>query len=215
MATNVCLFLSLSLSLYFFSCRCSICEEQLTGWYFEKAGDLYCRKDYYHKYGERCHHCQNVMSGPVMVAGGEVKFHPECFQCVACSCIIGDDESYAYVEQSQLYCNPCFQRRSSPDDESAVRFKKDQASTGNCQSSSSSPVQVIEIPPLSRGRQRRIRFTLRDNSTGCDCTHSSRRNSKININLFNSSDTCLKTGQSTLPSWSLICMVTKLLYCPI
>ena len=92
-----------------FFCRCNICAELLTGWYFEKGGLVYCRKDYYQKYGERCRNCCNVMSGPVMVVGGsEIKFHPECFKCSNCSAIIGDDESYACLKECELYCKICF-----------------------------------------------------------------------------------------------------------
>ena len=169
----------------------------MSGWYFENNAELYCRKDYYHKYGERCRHCHNVMSGPVMVVGGDIKFHPECFKCDFCCSIIGDDESYAFMEQTKLYCNQCFHKRTIEANENNlqtfVRFQKKLSNDEN------SVQEVIEIPPLSNGRQRRIRFALRDyhcnNSLNCGCNHSNRRNSKININLFNLNDTSVKTGQ--------------------
>ncbi|KAH8289760.1 hypothetical protein KR054_010473 [Drosophila jambulina] len=91
--------------------RCSVCEGHLHNWYFEREGLLYCREDYYGRFGDACQQCTAVITGPVMVAG-EHKFHPECFCCAACGSFIGEGESYALVERSKLYCGPCYGKRS-------------------------------------------------------------------------------------------------------
>lgn len=83
-------------------CRCSACDAALSSWYFEKDGLLFCKDDYWAKYGEACQDCGQVITGPVMVAGDH-KFHPECFRCTSCSSFIGDGDSYALVERSKLY----------------------------------------------------------------------------------------------------------------
>lgn len=165
--------------------RCSVCRELLTGWYLEKNGVLFCRKDYYNNYGERCQYCANYMSGPVMVVGGEIKFHPECFKCESCHSIIGDDESYAYVDRSKLYCNLCFQKRTkdvSTHLDASVRFQKKQ--------SQEDTVQVIEIPPRSNGRQRRIILAVSDyqscgNLSNCIGNCFPRKKIKINFTTAN------------------------------
>jgi len=91
--------------------RCSVCEGHLHNWYFEREGLLYCREDYYGRFGDACQQCTAVITGPVMVAG-EHKFHPECFCCTACGSFIGEGESYALVERSKLYCGQCYGKRS-------------------------------------------------------------------------------------------------------
>ncbi|XP_017086985.2 LIM domain kinase 1 isoform X1 [Drosophila bipectinata] len=91
--------------------RCSVCEGHLHNWYFEREGLLYCREDYYGRFGDACQQCTAVITGPVMVAG-EHKFHPECFCCAACGSFIGEGESYALVERSKLYCGQCYGKRS-------------------------------------------------------------------------------------------------------
>ncbi|EGW07114.1 LIM domain kinase 2 [Cricetulus griseus] len=48
--------------------RCSECQESLTNWYYEKDGKLYCHKDYWAKFGEFCHGCSLLMTGPAMVS---------------------------------------------------------------------------------------------------------------------------------------------------
>lgn len=50
-----------------FPSRCSECQDPLTNWYYEKDGKLYCHKDYWGKFGESCHGCSLLMTGPVMV----------------------------------------------------------------------------------------------------------------------------------------------------
>ncbi|CAG2058229.1 unnamed protein product [Timema podura] len=82
--------------------RCSACDAALSNWYFEKDGLLFCKDDYWAKYGESCQDCGHIITGPVMVAGDH-KFHPECFCCTSCGNFIGDGESYALVERSKLY----------------------------------------------------------------------------------------------------------------
>uniref|UniRef100_A0A8C1SL07 non-specific serine/threonine protein kinase n=1 Tax=Cyprinus carpio TaxID=7962 RepID=A0A8C1SL07_CYPCA len=101
-------------SLYdplFHSCssRCSVCFDLLTNWYFEKEGKLYCHKHYCEKFGELCHGCSLLMTGPAMVAG-DYKYHPECFVCLCCRVVIEDRDTYALVERTKLYCGKCYKQ---------------------------------------------------------------------------------------------------------
>ncbi|XP_015251469.1 PREDICTED: LIM domain kinase 1 [Cyprinodon variegatus] len=88
--------------------RCRDCDCILSRWYYEKEGDLYCKKHYWSRFGEHCHGCkENVSTGLVMVAG-EQKYHPECFTCMSCEMVIGDGDTYMLIERSRLYCGQCF-----------------------------------------------------------------------------------------------------------
>lgn len=89
--------------------RCSVCDNHLHNWYFEKDGLLFCRDDYYQRFGEACQQCSDVISGPVMVAGDH-KFHPECFCCTVCNTFIGYGEAFALLERSKLYCDGCYKQ---------------------------------------------------------------------------------------------------------
>ncbi|XP_077377672.1 LIM domain kinase 2 isoform X1 [Festucalex cinctus] len=89
--------------------QCSVCCDHLTNWYYEKDGKLYCRKHYWENFGELCHGCALLMTGPAMVAG-EHKYHPECFVCLGCKVVIEDGHTYALVERSKLYCGKCYKQ---------------------------------------------------------------------------------------------------------
>ncbi|NXU38152.1 LIMK1 kinase, partial [Drymodes brunneopygia] len=83
--------------------RCCECGASLSHQYYEKDGRLYCKKDYWARFGELCHGCsEQITKGLVMVAG-EQKYHPECFSCLNCRAFIGDGDTYALVERSKLY----------------------------------------------------------------------------------------------------------------
>uniref|UniRef100_A0A2I3GC95 LIM domain kinase 1 n=1 Tax=Nomascus leucogenys TaxID=61853 RepID=A0A2I3GC95_NOMLE len=90
------------------SCRCCDCSASLSHQYYEKDGQLFCKKDYWARYGESCHGCsEQITKGLVMVAG-ELKYHPECFICLTCGTFIGDGDTYTLVEHSKLYCGHCY-----------------------------------------------------------------------------------------------------------
>uniref|UniRef100_A0AAR2ILF0 LIM domain kinase 1 n=1 Tax=Pygocentrus nattereri TaxID=42514 RepID=A0AAR2ILF0_PYGNA len=84
------------------------CSASLSHWYYEKDGRLYCKKDYWAKFGELCHGCSEPITTGLIMVAGEQKYHPECFTCLNCRTFIGDGDTYALVERSKLYCGNCY-----------------------------------------------------------------------------------------------------------
>ncbi|XP_062554211.1 LIM domain kinase 1 isoform X2 [Armigeres subalbatus] len=146
--------------------RCSVCDSHLSSWYFEKEGLLFCRDDYWTKYGECCQQCGQIISGPVMVAGDH-KFHPECFCCDSCKVFIGDREAYALVERSKLFCGQCYKKRTNNTTkverqilDSAVTHETDGSSKKTPHS-----IRLVEIP-WSNARKDGIRLSADDHLFG-------------------------------------------------
>ncbi|XP_036132650.1 LIM domain kinase 2 isoform X1 [Molossus molossus] len=125
--------------------RCSECQESLTNWYYEKDGKLYCHKDYWRKFGEFCHGCSLLMTGPVMVAG-EFKYHPECFACMSCKVIIEDGDAYALVQHTTLYCGKCH-------NEVVLAPMFERLSTESVQDQLPYSVTHISMPATTEGRR--------------------------------------------------------------
>uniref|UniRef100_A0A8C7ST56 LIM domain kinase 1 n=1 Tax=Oncorhynchus mykiss TaxID=8022 RepID=A0A8C7ST56_ONCMY len=88
----------------------SSCSASLSHWYYEKEGRLFCKKDYWAKFGELCHGCNDPITTGLIMVAGEQKYHPECFTCLNCRAFIGDGDTYALVERSKLYCGLCYYR---------------------------------------------------------------------------------------------------------
>ncbi|XP_056613482.1 LIM domain kinase 1a isoform X2 [Triplophysa dalaica] len=87
---------------------CCECGASLSHWYYEKDGRLFCKKDYWAKFGELCHGCSEPITTGLIMVAGEQKYHPECFTCLNCQAFIGDGDTYALVERSKLYCGHCY-----------------------------------------------------------------------------------------------------------
>ncbi|KAK2828221.1 hypothetical protein Q5P01_019255 [Channa striata] len=88
--------------------RCCECGCILSRWYYERDGQLYCKKHYWARYGEHCHGCKDTISTGLIMVAGDQKYHPECFTCMSCEMVIGDGDTYTLVERSKLYCGTCF-----------------------------------------------------------------------------------------------------------
>uniref|UniRef100_A0A8C2I2P9 LIM domain kinase 2 n=1 Tax=Cyprinus carpio TaxID=7962 RepID=A0A8C2I2P9_CYPCA len=41
---------------------------------------------------------------------GDYKYHPECFVCLSCRVVIEDQDTYALVERTKLYCGKCYKQ---------------------------------------------------------------------------------------------------------
>ncbi|XP_055621389.1 LIM domain kinase 1 isoform X2 [Toxorhynchites rutilus septentrionalis] len=146
--------------------RCSVCDTHLSSWYFEKEGLLFCKNDYWAKYGECCQQCAQVISGPVMVAGDH-KFHPECFCCDSCKIFIGDGEAYALVERSKLFCGNCYKQQMH-DTGKAASDSTDRVTpctTENTQKKIPHSIRLVEIP-WTGSKKDGIRLAVDENLCG-------------------------------------------------
>ncbi|XP_047463418.1 LIM domain kinase 1-like [Mugil cephalus] len=90
--------------------RCSECGCILSHWYYERDGQLYCKKHYWSRYGEHCHGCKETIATGLIMVAGDQKYHPECFTCLSCEMVIGDGDTYTLIERSKLYCGHCFRQ---------------------------------------------------------------------------------------------------------
>ncbi|XP_015927696.1 LIM domain kinase 1 isoform X2 [Parasteatoda tepidariorum] len=127
--------------------RCTMCQNPVVGTFFEKDGLVYCQKDYWNEFGEKCHDCKQFISGPVMVAGDH-KFHPECFTCDNCNSYIGDGESFALVERSRLYCASCYKKQMTPLSQK-LPFSSEPHS-----------IKLVEIPAHSEASNRKVKISV-------------------------------------------------------
>uniref|UniRef100_A0A7N8XF10 LIM domain kinase 1 n=1 Tax=Mastacembelus armatus TaxID=205130 RepID=A0A7N8XF10_9TELE len=100
--------LFISVGPWEYNIRCCECSCILYRWYYEREGQLYCKKHYWARYGEHCHGCKETIATGLVMVAGEPKYHPECFTCTSCQMIIGEGDTYTLVERSKLYCGHCF-----------------------------------------------------------------------------------------------------------
>uniref|UniRef100_A0A672P1A4 LIM domain kinase 2 n=1 Tax=Sinocyclocheilus grahami TaxID=75366 RepID=A0A672P1A4_SINGR len=46
----------------------------------------------------------------IFMVAGDYKYHPECFVCLSCKVVIEDQDTYALVERTKLYCGKCYKQ---------------------------------------------------------------------------------------------------------
>ncbi|GAA6219833.1 LIM domain kinase 1-like [Lates japonicus] len=122
--------------------RCCECGCILSHWYYEREGQLYCKKHYWARYGEHCHGCRETIATGLIMVAGEQKYHPECFTCMNCDMFIGDGDTYTLVEHTKLYCGHCFRQGVVSAARSASPLTK-----------SPHMVALVELPPHAVGRR--------------------------------------------------------------
>lgn len=101
-----------------------------------------------------------------MIAGDH-KFHPECFCCKICHVCIGDGDSYALIDRSQLYCGQCYRRQMPSSQVHVQEYPDDEALTIKKPPHS---IRLVEIPWQSSNKGG-IRLSVDEND--CDNTQFS------------------------------------------
>ncbi|XP_063693257.1 LIM/homeobox protein Lhx3-like isoform X2 [Bolinopsis microptera] len=85
--------------------KCHDCLAQLTDKCFSRGDFVYCKDDFYKRYGTKCAKCEKVIppSQVVRRAGGHV-FHMDCFVCIICSRTLNTGDEFYFVDDNQLVC---------------------------------------------------------------------------------------------------------------
>uniref|UniRef100_A0A1A8HUD7 LIM domain kinase 1 n=1 Tax=Nothobranchius kuhntae TaxID=321403 RepID=A0A1A8HUD7_NOTKU len=121
--------------------RCCECGCILSHWYYEREGQLFCKKHYWSRFGEHCHGCKEAITTGLVMIAGEQKYHPECFICMSCEMVIGDGDTCMLIERSRLYCGHCFCQGVVPAVKSATLAKRPHM------------VALVSLPPVAAGQR--------------------------------------------------------------
>lgn len=90
--------------------KCHDCGQQLTDKCFSRGDYVYCKDDFYKRYGTKCSGCDEGIP-PTQVnnlqvvrkAGGHV-FHMECFTCIICQRTLNTGDEFYFVDDNKLVC---------------------------------------------------------------------------------------------------------------
>uniref|UniRef100_A0A0N4Z0L2 Homeobox domain-containing protein n=1 Tax=Parastrongyloides trichosuri TaxID=131310 RepID=A0A0N4Z0L2_PARTI len=86
--------------------RCSQCNITLIEKCFVKNNELYCKEDFFSKYGTKCIRCNMaIFPSSVIRKASNLVYHVECFSCVICKKeLTTGDEFYLIPSDGQLVC---------------------------------------------------------------------------------------------------------------
>uniref|UniRef100_A0A0N5BNH5 Homeobox domain-containing protein n=1 Tax=Strongyloides papillosus TaxID=174720 RepID=A0A0N5BNH5_STREA len=86
--------------------RCSECNITLNEKCFVKNNNLFCKNDFFSKFGTKCIRCNSpIFPSSVIRKASNLVYHLECFSCVICKKELSTgDEFYLIPSDGQLVC---------------------------------------------------------------------------------------------------------------
>ncbi|XP_076348009.1 LIM/homeobox protein Lhx1-like [Tachypleus tridentatus] len=85
--------------------RCCECESNLTEKCFSRDGKLYCRNDFFRRFGTKCAGCCQGISPTDLVRRARNKvFHLKCFVCTVCRKQLSTGEQLYILDEKCFIC---------------------------------------------------------------------------------------------------------------
>lgn len=91
--------------------RCADCSSSLNDKCYTFEGKLYCRQDFWHRFGPKCSACQESIKSSELVQrlkGGNLLFHLSCFSCRDCKRQLQAGEQLHLLDDKRLLCERDF-----------------------------------------------------------------------------------------------------------
>ncbi|KAL4623333.1 LIM/homeobox protein Lhx3 isoform X1 [Arapaima gigas] len=85
--------------------RCHDCRAQLADRCFTRGDGVYCKEDFFKRFGTKCAACQQgVAPSQVVRRAQDFVYHLHCFACVVCKRQLATGDQYYLMEDSRLVC---------------------------------------------------------------------------------------------------------------
>ncbi|XP_059405072.1 LIM/homeobox protein Lhx1-like [Carassius carassius] len=93
--------------------QCCDCKCNLTDRCFSREGRLYCKSDFFRRYGTKCGGCAQGISPSDLVRKARSKvFHLNCFTCVMCNKQLSTGEELYILDEYKFVCKEDYMNNS-------------------------------------------------------------------------------------------------------
>ncbi|CAD7086128.1 unnamed protein product [Hermetia illucens] len=90
--------------------QCSECHAQLNDKCFARNGQLFCKNDFFKRYGTKCSACDlGIPPTQVVRRAQDNVYHLECFSCAMCSRQLNTGDEFYLMEDRKLVCKPDYE----------------------------------------------------------------------------------------------------------
>ncbi|XP_059618064.1 LIM/homeobox protein Lhx3 isoform X1 [Phlebotomus argentipes] len=90
--------------------QCSECHAQLNERCFAKNGQLFCKDDFFKRYGTKCSSCDLGIPPTQVVRRVHANvYHMQCFACVICARQLNTGDEFYLMEDRKLLCKPDYE----------------------------------------------------------------------------------------------------------
>jgi len=129
--------------------RCFDCHINLTDKCFSREGKLFCRDDFFRRFGTKCSGCGHGISPQDLVRKARDKvFHLKCFTCLVCRKQLSTGEELYVLDENRFICKEDYiSGKSLPD--AVIHGGEDEDEDEEF--STSTEVITTALPPLALG----------------------------------------------------------------
>ncbi|XP_073695594.1 LIM/homeobox protein Lhx1b [Garra rufa] len=97
--------------------QCCDCKCNLTDRCFSREGRLYCKNDFFRRYGTKCGGCAQGISPSDLVRKARSKvFHLNCFTCIMCNKQLSTGEELYILDEYKFVCKEDYMNNSTGKD---------------------------------------------------------------------------------------------------
>ncbi|XP_021340793.1 LIM/homeobox protein Lhx3-like isoform X2 [Mizuhopecten yessoensis] len=90
--------------------QCSDCHSQLSDKCFSKGEKVYCKDDFFRRFGTKCAGCEKGIPPTEVVRRAQDNvYHLECFACLMCSRQLNTGDEFYLMEDRKLVCKPDYE----------------------------------------------------------------------------------------------------------
>ena len=84
---------------------CAVCAQPLREKCFVKNNEVFCREDFFRKYGTKCSGCgEGIAPSSVVRRAQDNVYHVDCFMCVLCNRKLDTGDEFYLMEDKKLLC---------------------------------------------------------------------------------------------------------------
>ncbi|KAK1801464.1 hypothetical protein P4O66_022729 [Electrophorus voltai] len=102
--------------------KCADCQALLADKCFSRAGNVYCKEDFFKRFGTKCAWCQQgIPPSQVVRKAQDFVYHLHCFSCVMCSRQLATGDQFYLMEDGRLVCKTDYEtaKQNGGDDSEA------------------------------------------------------------------------------------------------
>ncbi|OXB84286.1 UNVERIFIED_CONTAM: hypothetical protein H355_007169, partial [Colinus virginianus] len=100
--------------------KCADCQMQLAERCFARAGSVYCKEDFFKRFGTKCTACQQgIPPTQVVRKAQDFVYHLHCFACIICSRQLATGDEFYLMEDGRLVCKEDYETAKQNDDSEA------------------------------------------------------------------------------------------------
>ncbi|XP_055009809.1 LIM/homeobox protein Lhx3 isoform X1 [Boleophthalmus pectinirostris] len=102
--------------------KCSDCQAQLADKCFSRGESVYCKDDFFKRFGTKCAACQQgIPPTQVVRRAQDFVYHLHCFACIVCKRQLATGDEYYLMEDSRLVCKADYETAKQREADSTAK----------------------------------------------------------------------------------------------